>query len=149
MERDYGYRHHRQTGHGQYQPAMIVLAVLLTVALALVAPATGFVRGGAHAFVSVHLIFPHHHTDDGHDSESTAEPSDESRTRWSFTAPALTSAGPMVGAGSSATEGLLVLVAMSAFIRRDSGFGHVGPMRVPPTRWDAVPTTPPREVTAL
>jgi hypothetical protein len=117
--------------------------VLLVVALALVTPAAGPSRGNAHDFVSVHLIFPHHHdAQTGHgaagDDLALAGLVD------AFDEPSFSAAGPLADAASLASKGLAMAVVafvLAQRLRRLDGGLHAS---LPRQRWDAVPTRPPR-----
>jgi hypothetical protein len=121
-----------------------VVAALLTLALALVAPASGPSRGGAHDFVSVHLIFPHHH---GSHPESDARVADDLADDDVLRAlgqPAYSSPGPLADAASLASKSL-VMAGLLFVLAQVAHRLSIGPrVPVPRPRWDAVPLQPPR-----
>jgi hypothetical protein len=120
------------------------LAALLIVALALVTPAAGPSRGAAHDFVSVHLIFPHHHdAHAGHVSVAADDRAEDDLLTW-LRQPALSAAGLLTDAAGLAGKGLVMaavlFLASSRFLRLGGGLRLVTPRQ----RWDSVPTEPPR-----
>jgi hypothetical protein len=134
----------RPTRPRQRRPSTTALAALLIVALTLVTPAAGPSRGAAHDFVSVHLIFPHHHdAHAGHAAVAADDRAEDDLLTW-LRQPALSAAGRLTDAASLAGKGLVMaavlFMASSRFLRLDGG------MRVPaPRQWrDPVPTRPPR-----
>src|SRR5215207_11540057 len=86
--------------------ATTVVGVLLALALALVTPATGPARGGAHDFVAVHLLFPHHHDSYVPHGAFAAVDGAEDDAPVSDRQPALSAAGPLADAASLASKGL-------------------------------------------
>ena len=128
----------------QRRLATTLMAVLLVVALALVTPASGPSRGAAHDFLSVHLLFPHHHDSYvPHRADDRVDRA-EDETPTSLRQPAILSAGPLADAASLASKGLAMaglLFSLSLHARRLDGGSQASRLR---QRWDAVPTGPPR-----
>jgi hypothetical protein len=126
------------------EAAQTALVTLLVVALALVVPAVGPARGGAHDFISVHLIFPHHHAEHAVHDEAAASDWDADLADLAYQQPALSSAGPIAEAASLASKGLLSSTLMLALAGLALSIGRLHGQRRPAPRWDTVPTGPPR-----
>src|SRR5262245_16930299 len=85
-----------------------LVAVLLVVGLALVTPAAGPSRGHDHDFLSVHLLFPHHHDAFVPHDAIVGEDGAEDDARMSDRQPAISAAGPLVDGASLAGNGLMM-----------------------------------------
>jgi hypothetical protein len=121
-----------------------LVAVLLTLALALVTPAAGPSHGGAHDFVSVHLIFPHRHSSHPDAGTFAADNLAEDDALRELGQPAFSAPGQLADAASLASKSLvmagLLFAVVHGVLRVPIGLRVPAPRQ----RWDAVPLRPPR-----
>jgi hypothetical protein len=136
----------RREQHGWPRETLGLLTAVLCAALALVAPATGPSRPGAHDFTLVHPIFPHRHDPRAAHHEPAPDPADapELRAPWVVPTLGIGPAGPFGSPAAELVNALLGRALPALTILASLSTLALTVRRLRDQAWLAVPSGPPR-----